>query len=582
MSGFPYKNALDITKFRNEYLANLALQAQINDMNLQANKVYIRTGAPTQPTDTRTASEKLADLYRLRIEVRSKLGQIMSGDDANKVAESLDDNEARFLSQQLDTIVADLKPKYAQGVPADVFKQYLQRYMEKFEVTKGVDFGLQQSLGQELQQMINANMISANDITQIKDSLRAIGVSNSVLGKKIDRNLAELKNAIDTSNEAFSIINETNNPILKDQILKDITELVQDMPTSGQVNQILNQLQVAQQKGDPVAVEQAMRRINELTEYSGSLERELTSLREQLAEVKPGSELPVAEATFPTIPSVAVVPLYLKKYTYIPADTLDTYNKTGDENTINLVDYLKSMKQRTETLPQGRVLSRQLKARQEQTKGDIISTLRRQDNIVQQIWNEIGISGNGLPVEIGKKVGRMKGKGLKTMKTLDNVDYSSGMLPSANYIPFGNYLINRKKLEEGIVMIKRPSGQFMGDLRTKRVSPNVLTIFKKISGGQLPTFNDYEKLDDDEREYLQFVAKKSNLLDKLQVPSPKKDKTEQLINQFEIMRGQIIAGNDSKDMLKKFKSIIIELSERDLLPKGQVRDLLLEIMKRDV
>jgi len=162
------------------------------------------------------------------------------------------------------------------------------------------------------------------------------------------------------------------------------------------------------------------------------------------------------------------------------------------------------------------------------------------------------------------------------------VDYSSGMLPSANYIPFGNYLINRKKLEEGIVMIKRPSGQFMGDLRTKRVSPNVLTIFKKISGGQLPTFNDYEKLDDDEREYLQFVAKKSNLLDKLQVPSPKKDKTEQLINQFEIMRGQIIAGNDSKDMLKKFKSIIIELSERDLLPKGQVRDLLLEIMKRDV
>lgn len=573
MSGFPYKNALDITKFRNEYLANLALQAQINDMNLQANKVYIRTGAPTQPTDTRTASEKLADLYRLRIEVRSKLGQIMTGDDANKVAESLDDNEARFLFQQLDTIVADLKPKYAQGVPADVFKQYLQRYMEKYEVTKGVDFGLQQSLGQELQQMINANMISANDISQIKDSLRSIGVSNSVLGKKIDRNLAELKNAIDKSNEAFSIINDTNNPILKDEILKDITELVQDMPTSGQIQRLLSELETAQTKRDIVLTREILQRINELTEYSGNMEDEMALLSKKIDEVSKEGKLPTPQKES----SKVSYDEYIKSYTYIPADALDTYPRTSSRFKLNLVDYLEAMRLRTKNS-----LFDKLKVKNTDRTDILISKLREQDALVQQIWDDIVMSGKGLPVEIGKKVGRMKGKGLKTMKTLDNVDYSSGMLPSANYIPFGNYLINRKKLEEGIVMIKRPSGQFMGDLRTKRVSPNVLTIFKKISGGQLPTFNDYEKLDDDEREYLQFVAKKSNLLDKLQVPSPKKDKTEQLINQFEIMRGQIIAGNDSKDMLKKFKSIIIELSERDLLPKGQVRDLLLEIMKRDV
>lgn len=574
MSGFPYKNALDITKFRNEYLANLALQAQINDMNLQANKVYIRTGAPTQPTDTRTASEKLADLYRLRIEVRSKLGQIMSGDDANKVAESLDDNEARFLSQQLDTIVADLKPKYAQGVPADVFKQYLQRYMEKFEVTKGVDFGLQQSLGQELQQMINANMISANDITQIKDSLRSIGVSNSVLGKKIDRNLAELKNAIDTSTEAFSMISESNNPILKDEILKDITELVQDMPTSGQIQRLLSELETAQTKRDIVLTREILQRINELTQYSGNIEDEMALLRQKLDEVSKEGKLPTPQKETPIRTHN-----YLMKYTYAPPSTFATWKPKAGE--YNLEDYIDAMKERGNKSEEGKKLVIQLNIKSGNA-ASIKSQLEQQDNLIRQIWAEIGMSGNGLPVEMGKKIGRMKGKGLKTMKTLDKVDYSSGMLPSANYIPFGNYLINRKKLEEGIVMIKRPSGQFMGDLRTKRVSPNVLTIFKKISGGQLPTFNDYEKLDDDEREYLQFVAKKSNLLDKLQVPSPKKDKTEQLINQFEIMRGQIIAGNDSKDMLKKFKSIIIELSERDLLPKGQVRDLLLEIMKRDV
>ncbi len=126
MSGQPYKNPLDVAKFRNEYLANLALEVKNNDLNLQANKVYIRTGAPSQPTDTRTTSEKLADLYRLRIDIRSKLGEIMSGDNAQKVVDGLDENEARFLAQQIGTIVADLKPKFALGVPADVFNPYFQ------------------------------------------------------------------------------------------------------------------------------------------------------------------------------------------------------------------------------------------------------------------------------------------------------------------------------------------------------------------------------------------------------------------------------------------------------------------------
>ena len=148
MSGQPYRNALDIAKFRNEYLSTLALQAHINDQNLQANKIFQRTGAPTQPTDTRTTSEKLADLLNLRIKIRSDLSNIMSGDDAQRVSENLDENEIRFLAQQLPTIIADLKPKFSLGVPSDIFNQYLQRYMQKYQETQGVEYGLQQQTGQ--------------------------------------------------------------------------------------------------------------------------------------------------------------------------------------------------------------------------------------------------------------------------------------------------------------------------------------------------------------------------------------------------------------------------------------------------
>ena len=40
MSGQPTKSPVDASKFRQQYLANLSLQANINDKNLQANKIY--------------------------------------------------------------------------------------------------------------------------------------------------------------------------------------------------------------------------------------------------------------------------------------------------------------------------------------------------------------------------------------------------------------------------------------------------------------------------------------------------------------------------------------------------------------
>ena len=58
MSGNPYISPLDPAKFREAYLATLGLQAKINAENLQANQVYKKTGAPTQPTDTRTTEQK--------------------------------------------------------------------------------------------------------------------------------------------------------------------------------------------------------------------------------------------------------------------------------------------------------------------------------------------------------------------------------------------------------------------------------------------------------------------------------------------------------------------------------------------
>jgi len=180
-------------------------------------------------------------------------------------------------------------------------------------------------------------------------------------------------------------------------------------------------------------------------------------------------------------------------------------------------------------------------------------------------------SGKGL---IGKKP-KMKGGSVR-------IDINAGMKDDTNipkYVPFGRYIINRSKLNDGVVMIKRPNGAFMGDLQSRRVSNNLRNIFEKVVGGAIPTYQDLSKLDEDEKQYLHYVSKKANLVDKLQVPTPNKDEEERMINRYEILRGQLVAGNDNREMIKEFKKLLLDMSDRKLLPRRQVSDILIDIEK---
>ena len=67
---------------------------------------------------------------------------------------------------------------------------------------------------------------------------------------------------------------------------------------------------------------------------------------------------------------------------------------------------------------------------------------------------------------------------------------------------------------------------------------------------------------------------KNSKIDRLDVPTPSKDNKEKLYHEFEVMKGQIMAGNDNKDLVKNFKLLIRKLSKLKLLPKNDVDDLI--------
>ena len=868
MSGFPNRTPYDATKNRKKYLEELALRARLDDENLQANKLYKRTGAISTPPDTRTTTEKLADLYRLRIDIRSKLGQLMSGDDAQKVVNRLDQQELQFLAGRIDKYIADLKPKYSLGMPYQAFMAYfkdaikaynslgdvdlstatllqnmitpddLDRAIVKFEATSGTyEKRAFQALFMMYQNLINGiNQVSALinngvitepsavqrvqlviqdaqtnvptnvEFKKLQDDIDAYetggvgsdGDTGEELLKKIRQRLTNYKALLETlQNDATNVEEQVikTTPSVKSQkiykkvqgftyldpntisgdnisqnslreyiratrdladeneefkneysrlrfkitaskaeILQKLREPdvnnfmeriwtkfeTQKMTTPASQFNLGSQLQGVKLKpvkptapiADPTLLanlnQQQQSGSNNLTGSSGkstgdvieddvkpyfvnsgldydvalieaerasgnsNIENEIRNyfskntinnikLQEVLdwiesliqggtddLETYIASQVPQPPSTStstpsstPSTPSTPIKKIKLVKKFQTDFDPNDTANSASNNNTFadQLIktngwsdvkdnyeymagnDEIKLFKPKISPFGQpiaylmnadgtanktgpklsidGLLIDINRELEEEAKNGYYVEVPRAFDIATDWVVNKMkkfvnptisvpdkfidyyklelakSTKSGGSLGSIMKRKSKMKGGSVR-------IDTSAGMTQEEkvpNYVPFGRYIINRSKLNDGIIMIKRPNGAFMGDLQSRRVSNNLRNVFQKVVGGNVPNFQDFAKLDEDEKEYLHYVAKKTNLLDKLQVPTPNKDAEEKMISRYEILRGQIVAGNDNRQLISEFKKLLMDMCDKKLLPRRQVSDILIDIEK---
>lgn len=176
-----------------------------------------------------------------------------------------------------------------------------------------------------------------------------------------------------------------------------------------------------------------------------------------------------------------------------------------------------------------------------------------------------------------RKRGRPKGSGIQR-KYADVVKRSiidgKGIQEDMRFIKFGKYLINNKKLNDGILAVKRPSGNNILEFPSQRISKNMQNVIKTMVGGGMPKYEQFECLSEPEKAYLHKLSSKANILDKFSIPAPSKSQYEKDIHDFEVMKGEIMSGNDNKDLIKKFKLHIMKLSKMGSLPKHDVSDIL--------
>jgi hypothetical protein len=174
-----------------------------------------------------------------------------------------------------------------------------------------------------------------------------------------------------------------------------------------------------------------------------------------------------------------------------------------------------------------------------------------------------------------KRPGRPKGSGIPLHLKIDT-NYKVEPMPQ--YTQFGKYLINNHRLSEDIMSLRSGKGHVIKDMPPFKLTPPFKKVIKKITGGSIPTEDDINNLTDDEIKFLNKLSKRANVYDALNIPTPSKSKEEQDMHDFEVMKGEIMSGNDNSDMIKKFKILLMRFHKQGRIPKNEYHEIMEDLM----
>jgi len=214
--------------------------------------------------------------------------------------------------------------------------------------------------------------------------------------------------------------------------------------------------------------------------------------------------------------------------------------------------------------------------------------LQEEENMVELyriIRDGMGFKGEGMKIPKEKKGKRITfGGGLvRAMKPTmmvkpENIDLEKGVKKEPSYIPIGKYVVNKHKLRDNVLLMRTVKGGQIAELPQMSISPKLGKMLNKITiGSGFPSYSELSELEDSDKDILYKVFKMSKAEGIDSIPRPNKTKDEAEFNRFTILKGQILAGNNSKELIKEFKSLIVKLIHGGKILRKDGHDILLDL-----
>ena len=154
--------------------------------------------------------------------------------------------------------------------------------------------------------------------------------------------------------------------------------------------------------------------------------------------------------------------------------------------------------------------------------------------------------------------------------------------PMSEFIPFGKYLLNLKKLQKNKFMLRTKSKNPVLSIKTLVLTRRTKAIVQKLLQDIEVTFEEVDALNEDERNIINQIAEKTEINTRLRIPNTRKTRLQKDLHRFNTLRGSIIAGNDNVDLLKDFRRLLLHLTNENYISKKECNEVLMQMLQMNL
>ena len=551
----PLKNPNDAAKYRQQYLSSLRLMSSNNQKNYNANKIYAATGqSPSVLPDTRSSTEVIADTEGLRGTVRSKLLEITDSTNAGNIAIALSPDQLEFVIQAFPTIKEDIRKKFALGVPAAIFLPYVRKLMGKYAQVDFVEYGLQQGTGEAIllsNQQILGDMVNKTDLDNLRRQLDTIGNSNNsglnALKEGVLLELANIQKSIPTATD-LQMINNLSNQEQKADIQELLNASLESIPTKQDLIYLQGGLITAMANNNSLQIQAALMELANILATTKGERMDMDTIR---TKIKKDPATPAK----PSTPSRNIIPI-------------DTLTPAEFSNRLKADKYafLKGRKDAGEL--EGFVLN---------TK----TTVAELNRIFGE-WSSkkpaiVEVEGSGMKKMSG--TGMKQPRGRKTIPFADKLK-TEYIEPKKAYAQLGKFFINEERLiNDSVLMLRNKDGK-PTTFPSVRITVKLAKIIKKLIKQVSPDFEEINNLTEEDKLTLHKILRVTKLAGSGIAIDPIKSKDDKELENFDILKGQLVAGNNNPKLVKEFKTKLLAYMEAGRIPKKQGLEILQELVGR--
>jgi hypothetical protein len=576
MSGYPANTPAQAKEYRKQYMAYLALEAQNEAFNLMANQVYKQTGQPSRPPDMRTLTEKMADVEEAKVRLYNELLSVTDGQNALEAIAELSTDDVIFALQKIELIKGDLKTKFSRGVPALALVSYIKALMTRELATNGVSFPSQEATSQAILNAIQAGRTAGAPLPAFAPSLSGM--------EPIKPPYEILK--FEPSSEPTSALSDFSfvPPRRPPPMMRELEEVLK-RPSAPREPFEPKEPAVPRTDGRPPLSEWVLKRAGEMGINAAEIDELGRQQEEQrYAEAsKRGITLFTVKDfdEFRGLPFTKVSRWYNDWSPLIPeireiAENNNLLKQKGnDVGGLRPTDKTRNAAQIKQLLePAFNIYLEKVDEVSEQL---LLEMEQKERSKRVEPMEGVGMRRRALAPASRFPSGRAilgYGLGRKTV-ALDMTRGIQNTMPT--YVPFGKYIINPNKLSRGFLEVKTLNGGKLNKYPLKEISPSLTKIMKRMLDDRMPDEYDFNEMDLGDQQLLYELVNDAKISDRLNIPTPKLNKDGEEMNRFEILKGQIIAGNDNRELVKEFKTMLLKLSNEGRVKKAEAREILMDL-----